>query len=196
LELPSSKNDTASQHNFVQTTIENIEDIKYKNADISPAHIIDAGGECQEGWGPVCSRNSESQHFSESHIKSKIKKYKRKMKKHNLDEISRLEVPINLRPGNSTFDDVAVNAKVRQRLGKGTIDDYLAGARRMENYEPKDFAINLKNPSKENFYRHMDYREQVERAGRGALKDDKYAYYMFWRAWGRDVSEIPYKLPK
>ena len=65
MELPSSKDETAFPHNTVQTTIENIEDIKYKHADISPARN-NAGGECQEGWESVCNRNSVCQHFSEN----------------------------------------------------------------------------------------------------------------------------------
>jgi len=114
----------------------------------------------------------------------------------NASSFNRLEVPIKLTPETSTFDDVAIHALIRQRLSLGTINRRLRYARFMERYEPKDFAVNFKNPSAENFIRHLDYREQIEGAGHGALKHEYQAYRMFWEAWGKNPSDVPYKPPR
>jgi len=60
----------------------------------------------------------------------------------------------------------------------------------MENHVvPVDF----RNPSYENFIRHMDYREQVEGATPGALKHEWDTMRMFLRAYG--IPKWDYKLP-
>lgn len=56
--------------------------------------------------------------------------------------------------------------------------------------------VDLRNPTHENFLAHMDYREQIEGAGNGALKHEKEAFYMYLRAIGRNPLEFYYKPPR
>ena len=110
----------------------------------------------------------------------------------NLQHISRLNTPITINPEESSFDDVSIHATIRQRLSPGTIQRNLRYARFMENHpQPVDF----KNPSYENFIRHMDYREQIEGSQWGALKHQWQAMRMFLKAWGIDPQTWPYKPP-
>lgn len=104
---------------------------------------------------------------------------------------NRLNCPITLNPQEATFDDVALHAYLRQRLSISTVEKNLRYARLMENHPvvPVDF----RNPNYDNFVRHMDYREQIEEAGYGALKHEWQAMRMFLRAYG--IPRWDYKLP-
>jgi len=114
------------------------------------------------------------------------------MQTYNLQHISRLNTPIIIKPEQSTFDDVAIHALIRQRLSQGTITRNLRYARFMEKHPcPVDFQ----NPSYENFIRHMDYREQIEGCQWGALKHQWQAMRMFLKAWGIDPKSWAYQPP-
>ena len=103
------------------------------------------------------------------------------METYNLENINRLEIPIHLEPETSTFDDVAIHAHFRQRAAWGTIKRNLRYAKFMEKHiMPVDF----RNPSPENFIKHMDYREQIEGAGHSIGKHEWQAMRMFLTAWG------------
>ncbi len=107
-----------------------------------------------------------------------------------LKQISRFNCPIVLNPSEATFDDVALHALLRQRLSPGTVEKRMRYARFMEKHVvPVDF----RNPSFENFIRHMDYREQVEGASPHALAHEWKTMRMFLNAYG--IPRWPYKLP-
>ena len=108
----------------------------------------------------------------------------------DLKRYNRLECPITLQPNNATFDDIAIHALLRQRLSQGTIEKHLRYARFMESHPcPVDF----RNPTIENFVRHLDYREQIEKATPNALKHEWKAMQMFLKAYGIPTWDI--KLP-
>lgn len=105
------------------------------------------------------------------------------MKKYNLEYISRLEVPIELDPQIATFDDVGIWAMFRNqpRLGQSTVNKRLRYARFMEKHTvPVDF----RNPDRNNFIRHLDYREQIEKASTHALRHEWKTMKMFLSAYG------------
>ena len=109
---------------------------------------------------------------------------------YELKRFNRLNCPIRLNPQEATFDDVALHALLRQRLSVGTVEKNLRYARFMEKHVvPVDF----RNPSYENFLRHMDYREQIEGATPNALKHEWDTMRMFLRAYG--IPRWEYKLP-
>ena len=114
----------------------------------------------------------------------------------NLQFLKRLETPITLTPNTATMDDIAVHAHLRQRLSPGTIERNLRYLRFMEQYQPQEYAVNIRNPTLENYIRHMDYREQVEHAGYGALKHEHQAMRMLLRSYGIDPRNYPYRPPK
>ena len=108
---------------------------------------------------------------------------------YQLKKQKRTDFPITLKPEKSTFNDVYLHAKFRQRLSDSTIIKHLRSARFMETHEvPVDF----RNPNKENFIRHMDYREQ-EGAGYAALRHEWDAMKMFLNAYG--IQRWDYKPP-
>jgi len=110
----------------------------------------------------------------------------------NVKEYNRLKVPVVLQAGNCTFEDIKIHAKVRQRLKDGTIERNLRYLRFMEMHPcPVDF----RNPNYENFIRHMDYREQIEGKGWGALKHEWQAMMMYLRAVGINPREWQYRPP-
>jgi hypothetical protein len=98
-----------------------------------------------------------------------------------LQKVNRLDFPIVLDPKTATFDEVAIHALLRQRIAKGTIARNLRYARFMETHP---CPVNFRNPSYENFIRHMDYREQIEESKWGALKHEWQAMRMFLKAYG------------
>jgi integrase len=103
---------------------------------------------------------------------------------YDLKQFNRFNCPTHLDPHNSSFDQVAIYALLRLRLAQGTIEKHLRYARFMETHAvPVDF----RNPTYENFLRHMDYREQVEHATPCALKHEWKCMQMFLRVYG-----IPY----
>ena len=111
--------------------------------------------------------------------------------KNDLRKFNRLNCPIKLNPREATFDDVALHALLRQRLSPSTVEKNLRYAKFMETHPvvPVDF----RNPSYENFIRHMDYREQIEKATPYALKHEWDTMRMFLRAYGMPIWD--YKLP-
>jgi len=112
---------------------------------------------------------------------------------YELKHLNRLNYPIVLDPKNSSFIDVAIHAYLRQRLSIETIKKRIRYAKFMENHPcPVDF----RKPSYENFVRHMDYREQVEKASPHALAHERKTWLMFLRAWGLEKQWPQYKLPK
>ena len=109
-----------------------------------------------------------------------------------LKKINRTDFPIILDPSNSTFEEVAIHAILRQRLKKSTVVKRITYARFMELH---NVPVNFRKPTYENFIRHMDYREQIERAGYGALGREWDTMKMFLRAYGISIKEWPYKPP-
>ena len=108
----------------------------------------------------------------------------------DIKKLNRLNCPITLNPKEASFNDVAIHAILRQRLSESTVIKNLRYARFMETHTvPVDF----RNPSYENFIKHIDYREQVENAGFGALKAEWQTMRMFLRAYGIPIWD--YKLP-
>ncbi|UCD14519.1 MAG: site-specific integrase [Thermoplasmatales archaeon] len=109
------------------------------------------------------------------------------------ENFSRFNCPIILNPREATFNDVALHASLRQRLSPSTVEKRMRYARFMENHiVPVDF----RNPSFENFVRHMDYREQIEfgnRKGSSALSHEWKTMKMFLRAYGLPIWD--YKPP-
>lgn len=109
-----------------------------------------------------------------------------------LKEFNRIDFPITLDPKTASFNDVAIHALLRQRLKKSTVAKRIAYAKFMEQHKvPVDF----RNPNIDNFIRHMDYREQIENAGYGALSREYDTYKMFLKAYGLKISDFPYKPP-
>jgi len=109
-----------------------------------------------------------------------------------LKKVNRIDFPITLDPKIASFDDIAIHAILRQRLKKTTVAKRITSARFMENHSvPVDF----RNPSYQNFIRHMDYREQVENAGYGALGREWDTMKTFLRAYGVHLSDWPYRPP-
>lgn len=110
----------------------------------------------------------------------------------SLQTINRLECPITLNPQTATFTDIEIHAYLRQRLSQSTIDKHLRYARYMEKH---DMPVDFRNPTIENFLRHLDYREQIEYppASSNALHHEWKAMKMFLRAYGITPWDI--KLP-
>ena len=110
----------------------------------------------------------------------------------NATRFKRLDCPIILDPKTCSFEDVKIHAYFRQRLSPSTIEKRLRYARFMENHPaPVDF----RNPSYENFIRHMDYREQIEQATSQALRHEWKTMTMFLRAYGIADNWIKYRAP-
>lgn len=68
----------------------------------------------------------------------------------------------------------------------------MAYARFMETHK---VPVNFRDPKYENFIRHMDYREQIENAGYGALGREWDTMKMFLKAYGIPLINWPYKPP-
>jgi len=109
-----------------------------------------------------------------------------------LNKAKRIDFPITLDPHIASFTDVVLHGILRQRKARSTSSKLIGYARFMENHQvPVDF----RNPTFENFIRHMDYREQIEHAGYGALGREWDTMKMFLRAYGIPLSDWPYKPP-
>ncbi|MCX6666421.1 MAG: site-specific integrase [Euryarchaeota archaeon] len=106
------------------------------------------------------------------------------------NQSNRLNCPIILNPQIASFDDVALHALLRQRLKVGTVEKRIRYARFMENHP---IPVDFRNPNYTNFIRHMDYREQVENAGNGALSNAWKTMRMFLKAYGMELWS--YKAP-
>lgn len=109
---------------------------------------------------------------------------------YDLTKIKRTDFPIILDPQAASFTDVATHAFLRQRLGQNTIEKRLSTARFMETHI---VPVNFRKPTLENFMAHMDYREQVENAGNGALSNEWKTMRMFLKAYGIEI--WTYKAP-
>ena len=109
--------------------------------------------------------------------------------------LNRLESPVVLTPDNATFDDIAIHGQLRQRLSTGTINRNLRYLRYMASFEPKEYAVDILDPNRQNFFHHMDYREQMQGAGWGALKHQWQAMIMALRAFGIDYKSWHYRPP-
>jgi integrase len=109
---------------------------------------------------------------------------------YDLTKIKRTDFPIVLNPQTASFTDVATHAFLRQRLGQNTIEKRLSTARYMETHP---VPVNFRNPTLENFIAHMDFREQVENAGNGALSNEWKTMRMFLKAYGIEIWN--YKAP-
>jgi len=109
---------------------------------------------------------------------------------YDLTKIKRTDFPIVLDPHTTSFTDVAAHAFLRQRLCQHTIEKRLSTARFMETHP---MPVNFRNPTLENFMAHMDYREQVENAGNGALSNEWKTMRMFLKAYGIEIWS--YKAP-
>jgi len=96
--------------------------------------------------------------------------------------ISRCDVPIVLDPKTASFDDVAIYALKRDRKAWGTVNRRLRAARRMETHPV--IPVDFRDPNYIDFVRYMDYREEIEEAGPGALRQDWQAMTMFLKAYG------------
>ena len=87
----------------------------------------------------------------------------------NVIKTIRLDCPITLKPGESTFIDVALWMHRRKRLSISTIKKHVRYLNFMLNHRvPVDFS----NPSYENFIKHMDFREEIESAGAHGLRHE------------------------
>jgi hypothetical protein len=83
-----------------------------------------------------------------------------------LKNANRIDFPIILDPSTASFTDVALHAILRQRKKQSTVSHLIRYAKFMENHK---ISVDFRNPNYQNFIRHMDYREQIENAGYGAL---------------------------
>jgi len=110
-------------------------------------------------------------------------------------EYNRLKTPVILTPGQNTFEDIAMHALLRQRLSTGTINRNLRYLRFMDTFQPIEYRVNVLIPNRENFFRHMDYREQIQSAGWGALKHEWQAMRMVLKAYGINPKEWAYRPP-
>ena len=132
------------------------------------------------------SENKEASSYK-SFSKNEEKRHRPTIEKHLeiiLQKISRTDFPITLDPKTATFDDVAIHGLLRQRKGKSTVAKHIRYAKFMENHE---VPVNFRNPTFENFIRHVDYREQLEFAdgkGYSALTHEWRAMKMFLEAYG------------
>lgn len=109
-----------------------------------------------------------------------------------LEKVNRIDFPIVLDPKIASFTDVAIHGLLRQRLKKSTVINRIRYARFMESHKvPVDF----RNPNIDNLIRHLDYREQIENAGYGALGREWDTYKTFLKAYGIPLSDFPYKPP-
>ena len=94
-------------------------------------------------------------HFGE------IGEKKEEMDYTELTHVSRLDCPITINPKTATFNDIAIHIMLRQRIGQTTTKQYMIYLRMMETHT---IPVNLRKPDYEEFIRHMDYREQIEKA--------------------------------
>jgi len=105
---------------------------------------------------------------------------------YNVTHLNRMDCPLQLNPQTATFNDIAIHALLRQRLKPSTIEKHLRYARFMETHI---IPVDFRNPSFENFLRHMDYREQIEQATPNALIHQWKAMQTFLKAYGIPFGE-------
>lgn len=95
--------------------------------------------------------------------------------------INRLNCPYNLKPQESTFEDIILHATVRQYLSESTIKKRIQYAKFMGNHQiPIDFF----NPDFNQFIKHMDYRIAIEEARPEVIQNEWLTMRMFLKAYG------------
>jgi integrase len=109
---------------------------------------------------------------------------------YDVEKLNRFDCPIHINPQESTFTDIAIHGLLRQRLQPSTVEKHLRYARFMENHTVK---VDFRNPNQNNFIRHMDYREQHDKATPCALTHEWKAMQMFLKAYGMPIWD--YKAP-
>lgn len=110
-----------------------------------------------------------------------------------LENVKRTDFPIILDPKSASFDEVAIHGILRQRLSKSTVTKNIRYARFMESHK---VSVDFRNPTFENFIKHMDYREQYEfEDGKGysALDHEWKTMKMFLKSYGMEIWD--YKPP-
>ncbi len=120
-------------------------------------------------------------------LKTKIFREQDSLRRMNLLElvknVERTNCPRKLDPSTASFSDVAIHAIMRQRLSakKGsTVEHRIRYAQMMEMHSK--FPVDFRNPNPDNFFNHMDYREQHEGAT-NALKHEWKTMKMFLTAY-------------
>lgn len=103
-----------------------------------------------------------------------------------IKKLNRLETPLRLEPETATFEGVKNLAQQRLHLKESTIEHNLRYLKHAElhSYLP----LNLREPTYENFVRHLDYRIQIE-------KLSIYAEHHLWKAmkmYLRCIGEKPW----
>ncbi|UCD13431.1 MAG: site-specific integrase [Thermoplasmatales archaeon] len=151
------------------------------------ANLFDAVGGNKEKWKEILE-NIGQKHVK--HLNPQLDGEVMGEIEYVIKKLNRLNCPITLNSQDSTFLDVAVWSYFHKRLSISTIEKRLRYARFMVNHPvPVDF----RNPSYENFRRHMDYREEIEQASPNALIHEWKTMRMFLDAYGIPV--WPYKPP-
>jgi hypothetical protein len=105
---------------------------------------------------------------------------------YDVTHLNRMDCPLQLNPHTATFNDIAIHALLRQRLNPSTIEKHLRYARFMETHS---IPVDFRNPSFQNFLKHMDYREQIEQATPNALIHQWKAMQTFLKAYGIPFGE-------
>jgi len=152
--------------------------------DLKSTKSFDLGGGKTKSWKEIIDRLGQSVNQTTPYGKAMGEL------EYVVKKIHRSDCPTTLNPKDSTFLDVAVWSYFQRRLSPSTIEKRLRYARFMETHKvPVDF----RNPSYENFKRHMDYREEDEKTSPNALIHEWKAMRMFLEAYG--IPLWPYKPP-
>ena len=107
-----------------------------------------------------------------------------------INNFNRFNCPLTLKPNESTFLDVALWSYFQKRLSISTIEKRLRYARFMQNHK---IPVDFQNPTYQNFRKHMDFREEIEKASPHALKHEWKTMRMFLEAF--NIPIWPYKPP-
>ncbi|RLF55784.1 MAG: hypothetical protein DRN27_10285 [Thermoplasmata archaeon] len=118
----------------------------------------------------------------------------------NLETITRLKEPdmplldpVILDPTTCTLDDVVMHGITEQDLSNNTAKKRKAYLKFMENHE---YPVDLRNPNKLNFSRHLRYRQFYEDppASPDAIRHEKLAMNMLLEAYGIETWKM--RMPK
>jgi len=107
-----------------------------------------------------------------------------------INNFNRFNCPLTLKSNESTFLDVALWSYFQKRLSISTIEKRLRYARFMQNHK---IPVDFQNPTYQNFRKHMDFREEIEKASPHALKHEWKTMRMFLE--GFNIPIWPYKPP-
>lgn len=147
-----------------------------------PTRSCNLVGGINQEWNNI---GQQIGHHHEEHLISPDGKDMVKLA-YELTQLNRFNCPSHLNPQKATFSDVGTHAILRQRLKTSTVEKHLRYARFMETHTvPVDF----RNPTYENFIRHMDYREQIEQATPNALCHEWKSIQTFLKAYGIPFGE-------